>query len=152
MVRRRICRACNCRRSHSPPPTARLSTSAAYPDALSCSLRDHYAELTSLSASVFGLSAQATDYQKEARDRLHLPFELLSDSGYRLKRLLRLPTFNVTDMELYKRLALIVENGRIRKVFYPVFPPDQNAADVVAWLRQNAQLGAAGDAPKAARS
>lgn len=118
----------------------------------SCSFRDHYAELTSLNTSVFGLSAQATDYQKEARDRLHLPFELLSDSGYRLKRLLRLPTFNVTDMELYKRLALIVENGRIRKVFYPVFPPDQNAADVLAWLRQSAQPGAAGDAPKAARS
>lgn len=118
----------------------------------SCSFRDHYAELKSLNTSVFGLSTQATDYQREARDRLHLPFELLSDSGYRLKRLLRLPTFNVADMELYKRLALIVENGRIRKVFYPVFPPDQNAAEALAWLRQNAQLGAAGDAPKAARS
>jgi peroxiredoxin len=54
-------------------------------------------------------------------------------------------------MELYKRLALIVENGQIKKVFYPVFPPDQNAADVLAWLRQNAQPGDAGDAPKAAR-
>lgn len=117
----------------------------------SCSFRDHYAELKSLNASVFGLSAQTTDYQREARDRLHLPFELLSDSGHRLKQLLRLPTFNVADMELYKRLALIVENGQIKKVFYPVFPPDQNAADVLAWLRQNAQPGAAGDAPKATR-
>ena len=117
----------------------------------SCSFRDHYAELKSLNASVFGLSAQTTDYQREARDRLHLPFELLSDSGHRLKQLLRLPTFNVADMELYKRLALIVENGQIKKVFYPVFPPDQNAADVLAWLRQNAQPGDAGDAPKAAR-
>jgi len=98
------------------------------------------------------LSTQTTDYQKEARDRLHLPFELLSDSGYRLKQLVRLPTFSVADMELYKRLALIVEHGQITKVFYPVFPPDKNAADVVAWLRQNAQLGAAGDAPQAART
>jgi len=118
----------------------------------SCSFRDHYSELKSLNASVFGLSTQTTDYQKEARDRLHLPFELLSDSGYRLKQLVRLPTFSVADMELYKRLALIVEHGQIRKVFYPVFPPDKNAADVVAWLRQNAQLGAAGDAPQAART
>ena len=118
----------------------------------SCSFRDHYSELKSLNASVFGLSTQTTDYQKEARDRLHLPFELLSDSGYRLKQLVRLPTFSVADMELYKRLALIVEHGQIRKVFYPVFPPDKNAADVVAWLRQNAQLGAAGDVPQAART
>ena len=117
----------------------------------SCAFRDHYSELKSLNALVFGLSTQTTDYQKEAKDRLHLPFELLSDSGHRLKQLLGLPTFDVAGMELYKRLALIVENGRIQKVFYPVFPPDQNAADVVAWLRQNAQLGAAGDAPKAAR-
>lgn len=105
----------------------------------SCSFRDHYAELKSLDASVFGLSTQTTDYQKEARDRLHLPFELLSDSGRRLKQLLRLPTFEVAGMELYKRLALIVENGEIRKVFYPVFPPDQNAADVLAWLRANSR-------------
>ena len=116
----------------------------------SCSFRDHYAELKTLNTSVFGLSAQATEYQKEARDRLHLPFELLSDSELRLKQLLQLPTFIVTGMELYKRLTLVVENGRIRKAFYPVFPPDQNAEDVVSWLRQNAQLGAAGGAPKAA--
>jgi peroxiredoxin len=116
----------------------------------SCSFRDHYSELKSYNASVFGLSAQTTDYQNEARDRLHLPFELLSDSGHLLKQLLRLPTFNVAGIELYKRLTLIVENGQIKKVFYPVFPPDQNAADVLAWLRQNAQLCAAGDAPKAA--
>lgn len=114
----------------------------------SCSFRDHYSELKTLNTSVFGLSAQTTEYQKEARDRLHLPFELLSDSGHRLKRLLRLPTFTVADMELYKRLTLVVENGRIQKVFYPVFPPDQNAEDVLAWLRQNAQLGAAGGRAK----
>jgi len=117
----------------------------------SCAFRDHYSELTSLETSVFGLSAQTTDYQKEARDRLHLPFELLSDSQLRLKQVLSLPTFKVAGMELYKRLTLIAENGRIQKVFYPVFPPDRNADDVLAWLRQNAQLGAAGDAPQAAR-
>ena len=117
----------------------------------SCAFRDHYSELKSLNTSVFGLSTQTTDYQKEARDRLHLPFELLSDSAHRLKRQLRLPTFNAGGMELYKRLALIVENGKIQKVFYPVFPPDQSAADVVNWLRQNTQPGAAGDPPAAAR-
>lgn len=100
----------------------------------SCAFRDHYSELKSLNTSVFGLSTQTTAYQKEARDRLHLPFELLSDSEYRLKQLLRLPTFAVAGMELYKRLTLISENARIRKVFYPVFPPDQNADDALEVL------------------
>jgi peroxiredoxin len=116
----------------------------------SCAFRDHYWELRALRVAVFGLSVQTTEYQKEARDRLHLPFELLSDSEHRLKQQLRLPTFEAGGMELYKRLALIVQDGRIQKVFYPVFPPDQNAADVLAWLQENAQPGIAGDVPKAA--
>ncbi|MFM8810364.1 MAG: peroxiredoxin [Chthoniobacterales bacterium] len=114
----------------------------------SCAFRDHYSELTALRVAVFGLSVQTTDYQKEARDRLHLPFELLSDSAHRLKQQLRLPTFKVGDMELYKRLALIVQDGRIQKVFYPVFPPDRNAADVLAWFQENAQPGVVEDAPR----
>lgn len=112
----------------------------------SCSFRDHYSELKSLNTLVFGLSAQTTEHQKEARDRLHLPFQLLSDSTLRLKLLLRLPTFTVAGMELYKRLTLVVEKGRVVKVFYPVFPPDQNADDVLVWLRENAQPDAAGGA------
>ena len=116
----------------------------------SCSFRDHYFELKSLDTSVFGLSTQTTEYQREARDRLHLPFELLSDSGHKLKQSLRLPTFTVAGMELYKRLTLIAENGRIQKVFYPVFPPGRDAEEVLAWLQQNAQPGAAGDSQKAA--
>ena len=117
----------------------------------SCGFRDHHSELKTLAASVFGLSAQTSAYQKEARERLHLPFELLSDSNLRLKQLLGLPTFTVAGMELYKRLTLVVENNQIQKVFYPVFPPGENADDVLAWLRQNAQLGTVGDAPKTAR-
>ena len=117
----------------------------------SCSFRDHYAELKTLHAGVFGLSAQPSDYQREARDRLHLPFELLSDSGLKLKEALRLPTFTVAGMELYKRLTLIARDGHIEKVFYPVFPPDRNADQVLTWLRENTQPGAGGDAPQAAR-
>src|SRR5262245_50513953 len=113
----------------------------------SCSFRDHYAELNALNTGVFGLSAQTTEYQREARDRLHLPFQLLSDSSLRLKGALRLPTFTVAGMELFKRLTLIAQDGRIDKVFYPVFPPDQNADEVLTWLRKNAQPGAAGGAP-----
>jgi peroxiredoxin len=105
----------------------------------SCGFRDHYTEIQSLGASVFGLSAQTGEYQREARDRLHLPFEILSDSALRLKRLLRLPTFTAGGMELYKRLTLIFEDGRIVKVFYPVFPPDRNADDVLAWLHAAAK-------------
>jgi len=117
----------------------------------SCSFRDHHAELKTLNTSVFGLSAQSTEYQKEARDRLHLPFELLSDSELRLKQALRLPAFTVAGMELYKRLTLVIESRRIQKVFYPVFPPDQNAQDVLAWLRQIARPDTTGSAPTAAR-
>ena len=102
----------------------------------SCSFRDHYAELKSLHTSVFGLSAQTTEYQIEARDRLHLPFQLLSDSSLCLKQGLQLPTFTAAGMELFKRLTLIVENGQIMKVFYPVFPPERNPDDVLDWLRQ----------------
>ena len=101
----------------------------------SCSFRDHHEELKTLNTGVYGLSTQTTDYQIEARDRLHLPFELLSDNSLALKAQLRLPTFTAAGMELFKRLTLIVENGTIQKVFYPVFPPDRNADDVLAWLR-----------------
>lgn len=104
----------------------------------SCAFRDHFAELAALGACVFGLSSQTTDYQREARDRLHLPFELLSDRTLQLEATLGLPTFDVAGMHLFKRLTLIIDNGRISKVFYPVFPPDRNAEDVVLWLTENA--------------
>lgn len=103
----------------------------------SCSFRDHYKELSNLNTNVVGLSTQETEYQREARDRLHLPFQLLSDSTLQLKRAMRLPTFSVHGLELYKRLTLITEAGKIEKVFYPVFPPDKNADEVLAWLKQH---------------
>jgi|SRR5450830_248542 len=101
----------------------------------SCGFRDHYSKLKAFNTSVFGLSAQTSEYQKEAQDRLHLPFELLSDEALQLKSLLQLPTFLISGMELYKRLTMIVDNGYITKVFYPVFPPDRNAEEVLKWLQ-----------------
>lgn len=111
----------------------------------SCSFRDHYAELKVLHTGVFGLSAQTTEYQREAKDRLHLPFQLLSDSTLLLKSTMRLPTFMAAGMELFKRLTLITHDGRIEKAFYPVFPPDQNADEVLVWLRKRAQPGSQPD-------
>ena len=102
----------------------------------SCSFRDHYAELKALKTGVFGLSAQTTEYQREARDRLHLPFQLLSDSTLLLKNAMQLPTITVAGMELFKRLTLITHDGQIEKIFYPVFPPDQNADEVLVWLKK----------------
>ncbi|MCQ1548171.1 MAG: peroxiredoxin [Candidatus Accumulibacter phosphatis] len=101
----------------------------------SCSFRDHHAELAALQTGVFGLSVQSTEVQREARERLHLPFQLLSDTGLQLKHALQLPTFSVTGMECFMRLTLIVQDGQIAKVFYPVFPPDSNVVEVLAWLR-----------------
>jgi peroxiredoxin len=103
----------------------------------SCAFRDHSQELTALNAQVFGLSTQTTEYQREAAERLHLPFELLSDSSLQFANALRLPTFDVEGMRLIKRITLIARDGKIVKHFYPVFPPDKNAEDVVAWLQSN---------------
>ena len=101
----------------------------------SCAFRDHFAELRALGVDhLFGLSAQNTEYQREAAERLHLPFPLLSDAKGALAAALRLPTLTVGGMPLLKRLTLVVEAGRIAQVFYPVFPPDRSAADVAAWL------------------
>jgi len=104
----------------------------------SCSFRDHFDELRSLGVrQLYGLSTQDSDYQREAVERLHLPFAILSDAEFALQRALRLPTFEVDGMVLLKRMALVIDDGRIAKVFYPVFPPDRSAAEVVAWLRAN---------------
>jgi peroxiredoxin len=93
---------------------------------------------------VFGLSTQSTEYQREAAQRLHLPFELLSDESLSFARALGLPAFEVEGMILIKRLTLVVNEGRIDKVFYPVFPPDENAKEVAAWLSRNAREGTGG--------
>jgi peroxiredoxin len=102
----------------------------------SCSFRDHFAELKRLGvAHLFGLSTQDTGYQREAADRLHLPFPVLSDARLELARAARLPTFAAGGMTLLKRMALVIDDGVVTKVFYPVFPPDKNAEEVIAWLR-----------------
>jgi peroxiredoxin len=101
----------------------------------SCGFRDHFGLLRSLGvAHLFGLSTQDSAYQREAVERLHLPFPILSDEGLKLATAIRLPTFEVAGMILLKRLTLVIDQGVITKVFYPVFPPDRNAEDVVAWL------------------
>jgi len=102
----------------------------------SCGFRDHFAELKALGvAQVFGLSTQDTGYQQEAADRLHLPFPILSDAELNLATSLHLPMFMMSGMTLLARMALVIEDGEIVKVFYPVFPPDKNAEEVIAWLR-----------------
>ena len=101
-----------------------------------CAFRDHHGELVAAGADrVFGLSTQDTDYQREAAQRLHLPFSLLSDAALRLTTAWRLPVMLVGGATLLKRMALIIEDGVVAHVFYPVFPPDQNAAEVLGWLR-----------------
>jgi peroxiredoxin len=102
----------------------------------SCAFRDIHAELVAAGADrVFGLSTQDTEYQREAAERLHLPFPLLSDAALRLTTALRLPVMLVHGVTLLKRMALVIEDGVITHVFYPVFPPDKNATEVLGWLR-----------------
>jgi peroxiredoxin (alkyl hydroperoxide reductase subunit C) len=103
-----------------------------------CAFRDLFAELKAAGvAHVFGLSTQDNAYQTEMASRLHLPFPVLSDEELELTRALRLPTMEVAGLTLIKRLALIIDDARITHVFYPVFPPDRNAADVLAWLKEH---------------
>jgi len=102
----------------------------------SCSFRDHFSELTRLGvAQLYGLSTQDPAYQREAATRLHLPFPILSDETLALTKALKLPTFTTAGMTLLKRMALVIDDGKITKAFYPVFPPDKNAADVIAWIQ-----------------
>ncbi len=102
----------------------------------SCSFRDHFGELKGLGvAQLFGLSTQDTAYQQEAATRLHLPFLILSDEKLALTKALKLPTFVTAGMALLKRMALVIDDGVIVKAFYPVFPPDKNAEEVIAWLQ-----------------
>jgi len=101
----------------------------------SCAFRDHAAELAGLGASVAGLSAQSLEDQLEFAERNHMPYPVIADPALRVRDELRLPTFEIAGHTLYKRLAWIARDGRIERVFYPVFPPDRNAVDVVEWLR-----------------
>jgi peroxiredoxin len=104
----------------------------------SCSFRDHHDELRERGAdAVFGLSVQTTPYQREARDRLELPFELLSDADFEFTEALDLPTFTVDGDRYLKRITLVVADGVVEHVFYPVFPPDEHADEVADWLADN---------------
>ena len=100
-----------------------------------CAYRDHHAELRGLGARVFSVSTQDTEYQGEAAGRLHLPFALLSDASLELTRALRLPTFVVAGQTLIRRLTLVGDRERIERCFYPVFPPDEDAVNVLQYLR-----------------
>jgi peroxiredoxin len=103
-----------------------------------CAFRDLFADLKAAGAAhVFGLSTQSNAYQTEMASRLHLPFPVLSDEKLKLTQALDLPSMVVAGLTLIKRLALIIDDRRISHVFYPVFPPDRNAADVLAWLKAN---------------
>jgi len=102
----------------------------------SCSFRDHFAELKRAGVThLYGLSTQDTDYQREAVGRLKLPFPILSDQDLVLTRVIKLPTFSFAGMTLLKRMALVIDDATISKVFYPVFPPDRNAEEVLSWLQ-----------------
>jgi peroxiredoxin len=103
-----------------------------------CSFRDLFAELKAAGAKhVFGLSTQSNEYQTEMAGRLHLPFPVLSDKQLELSDALSLPTMDVADQTMIRRLAMIIDDGKITHVFYPVFPPDRNAGDVLEWLKAN---------------
>jgi peroxiredoxin len=102
-----------------------------------CGFRDHHQELLGQRADVFGLSTQTTEYQREMSDRLHLPFGVLSDHAFRLTDALELPNFEIHGVRLLKRLTIILRGGAIEHVFYPVFPPDQSADQVLRWLREH---------------
>jgi peroxiredoxin len=107
----------------------------------SCGFRDHAADLAAAGAAVAGVSTQSTEYQREAAERLRLPFPLLSDADRRLADALALPTFRAGGQVLLKRLTLVVRNGLVERAFYPVFPPDRHAEDVLRWVLARPDVG-----------
>ena len=102
----------------------------------SCGFRDLYSEFKNEGFQIFGLSSQESDYQREFVKRNHIRFEILSDKEFALTDALRLPTFHYNSMRLMRRMAFVLQEGRIKKVFYPVFPPNKNAETVLAWIRK----------------
>ena len=106
-----------------------------------CGFRDHHRDLQKLGAEVFGFSTQTTEYQKEMVARLHVPFEVLSDVDLAFVHALRLPTFEFAGMTLVKRLTLVLSRQHVERVFYPIFPPDKHAAEVIAWLESHPGTG-----------
>jgi len=104
----------------------------------SCGFRNHYDELRDNGVGeVFGLSTQSSEYQREARDRLHLPFEMLSDAEWELANELNLPRFTIEGDNYLKRLTMVITNGDIKCIFYPIFPPDEHASEVLEWMMDN---------------
>jgi peroxiredoxin len=102
-----------------------------------CAFRDHYEELRAAGAELFGLSTQSTEYQRELVDRLHLPFPILSDADLQLTKAWRLPTMEVAGQTLLRRFTLVIRDGRVEHLWYPVFPPDRHAEEVLSWLRNS---------------
>jgi peroxiredoxin len=103
----------------------------------SCSFRDKNEIFTKLNVKVYGISTQSTSYQKEVVERLHLPYEILSDEDLKLTKELNLPTFDIDNMILTKRVTLICKNSKIIKVFYPISPPEKNPKEVLDWIEKN---------------
>ncbi len=103
-----------------------------------CSFRDRYADLRALGVDLYGLSSQTSEYQREAVDRLRLPFPLLSDESLALADALSLPTFTAGGMRLFERLTMLIRAGRIDRLFYPVPSPPDHADEVLAALRGGA--------------
>lgn len=102
-----------------------------------CGFRDHHAEMKAAGADVYGLSTQDTEYQLELVDRLHLPFSILSDANLELTRAWNLPTFEAAGETVLKRLTLVIRDGLVEHLWYPVFPPDRHAEEVLRWLSSN---------------
>ena len=100
----------------------------------SCAFRDEFSRIASMGVRLYGLSSQSNEYQSELVQCLHLPFPILSDDKLELATALKLPTFEIGNQTLIKRLTLVISDGRIEKVFYPIFPPDKNPMDVIRWL------------------
>jgi peroxiredoxin len=105
-----------------------------------CSFNDASGKLYAAGVKqLFGLSTQDSEYQREARGRLGLAYQLLSDENLEFTKKMSIPTFEWKGRQLTKRVTLAIDDGVVVKVWYPVFPSDRSAGDVLEWLKAGRQ-------------
>lgn len=98
---------------------------------------EHGADFQRYDAVSIGVSTQSIDELIQLSALRSFSQPLVSDSDLEFQQKLGVPTFQIEENTFYKRLTLIIQESKIIKVFYPVFPPDTHVLKILEWLENN---------------